>query len=94
VPSIPFRPLAAAALGTVLAVLPAGAQEAEAPLTIRVRPLGTEAYDQTIDPDAALAARAAFEARVTARANRAIASVCTGCLAPAGVIEDFLARAP
>ncbi|TGD98220.1 hypothetical protein EU555_16005 [Methylobacterium nonmethylotrophicum] len=30
----------------------------------------------------AAAAREAFEARITARANRAIASVCTGCLGP------------
>ncbi|MET7242642.1 hypothetical protein ABZT49_04685 [Methylobacterium sp. EM32] len=30
----------------------------------------------------AVAAREAFEARITARANRAIASVCTGCLGP------------
>lgn len=30
----------------------------------------------------AMAAREAFEARITARANRAIASVCSGCLGP------------
>ncbi|MBK3423574.1 hypothetical protein HPY25_16885, partial [Methylobacterium sp. IIF4SW-B5] len=36
-------------------------------------------------------AREAFEARITARANRAIASVCTGCLGP---VPPSVALAP
>ncbi|MBK3395423.1 serine/threonine protein kinase, partial [Methylobacterium sp. IF7SW-B2] len=39
----------------------------------------------------AAAAREAFEARITARANRAIASVCTGCLGP---VPPSVALAP
>ncbi|WP_245447380.1 hypothetical protein [Methylobacterium sp. 17Sr1-1] len=39
----------------------------------------------------AVAAREAFEARITARANRAIASVCTGCLGP---VPPSVALAP
>ncbi|MEH3145143.1 MAG: hypothetical protein PGN34_07290 [Methylobacterium frigidaeris] len=99
-PSTSSRGLAAALLAPLLvAAVPACGQEAEAPLTIRIRPLGTEEFDGALpDRDEAvarsLAARAAFEARATARANRAIASVCTGCLAPGPLIDQFFARAP
>ncbi|WP_407519377.1 hypothetical protein [Methylobacterium oryzisoli] len=66
---------------------PAAAQEAgmpvESPLVLRIQPRGTAlALDEDTEEAGrrAVAAREAFEARITARARRAIASVCTGCL--------------
>lgn len=72
--------------------------EAGAPLMLRIRPRdeapedgsGPDAAEAAREAEAlrlaasarAAAAREAFEARITARANRAIASVCTGCLGP------------
>jgi hypothetical protein len=69
-----------------------------APLLLRIRPRdeapedgsGLDAAEAAREAEAArqaavaraTAAREAFEARITARANRAIASVCTGCLGP------------
>lgn len=69
-----------------------------APLLLRIRPRdeapedgpGADAAEAAREAEAArqaavaraAAAREAFEARITARANRAIASVCTGCLGP------------
>jgi hypothetical protein len=69
-----------------------------APLLLRIRPRdeapedgsGVDAAEAARQAEASrlaavarvAAAREAFEARITARANRAIASVCTGCLGP------------
>jgi hypothetical protein len=74
------------------------AEPGSAPLLLRIRPRdetpedgsGVDAAASARDAEAvrqaalarAAAAREAFEARITARANRAIASVCTGCLGP------------
>ncbi|AWB23727.1 hypothetical protein DA075_24890 [Methylobacterium currus] len=78
-----------------------------APLLLRIRPRDEAPEDGSgIDAAAAareaevarqaalaraVAAREAFEARITARANRAIASVCTGCLGP---VPPSVALAP
>ncbi|TNC14304.1 hypothetical protein FF100_09025 [Methylobacterium terricola] len=78
-----------------------------APLLLRIRPRdeppedgpGTASADAAREAEAArlaaaaraAAAREAFEARITARANRAIASVCTGCLGP---VPPSVALAP
>ncbi|GJD49215.1 hypothetical protein OPKNFCMD_1945 [Methylobacterium crusticola] len=81
------------AAATILLLLaspaPARAQTADGPLRLRIHPNGASAtpgdgpaLDAAEIARAALAAREAFEARVTARARRAVASVCTGCLAP------------
>ncbi|WP_053078464.1 hypothetical protein [Methylobacterium tarhaniae] len=74
------------------------AEIGSAPLLLRIRPRdeapeegsGADAATAAREAEAsrqaslarAAAAREAFEARITARANRAIASVCTGCLGP------------
>lgn len=74
------------------------AEMGSAPLLLRIRPRdetpedgpGADAAGAAQEAEAArqaavaraAAAREAFEARITARANRAIASVCTGCLGP------------
>ncbi|WP_245442887.1 hypothetical protein [Methylobacterium terrae] len=74
------------------------AEMGSAPLLLRIRPRdeapedgsGGDAGEAAREAEAsrlaavarAAAAREAFEARITARANRAIASVCTGCLGP------------
>ena len=74
------------------------AQEAETPLVLRIQPRGAAlALDEDTAEEAArraVAAREAFEARVTARARRAIASVCTGCLASEAAVLDVLAVHP
>ncbi|MCF4128556.1 hypothetical protein [Methylobacterium sp. SyP6R] len=78
-----------------------------APLLLRIRPRdempedgpGADAAEAAREAEAsrqaavarAAAAREAFEARITARANRAIASVCTGCLGP---VPPSVALAP
>ena len=78
-----------------------------APLLLRIRPRdeapedgsGLDAAEAAREAEAArqaavaraTAAREAFEARITARANRAIASVCTGCLGP---VPPSLAMTP
>ncbi|MFE1600053.1 hypothetical protein [Methylobacterium sp. ID0610] len=76
-----------AVLAAPAAAPAARAQDADQPLMLRIVPRGTP----PVEPDGAddgeamrraIAAREAFEARITARARRAIASVCTGCLAP------------
>ncbi len=83
------------------------AEMGSAPLLLRIRPRdeapedgpGAEAAEAAREADAArqaavaraAAAREAFEARITARANRAIASVCTGCLGP---VPPSVALAP
>ncbi|MFH6781772.1 MULTISPECIES: hypothetical protein [Methylobacterium] len=77
---------------------PASVTATGAPLLLRIHPRdeapedgpGADAADAAREAEAArvaavaraAAAREAFEARITARANRAIASVCTGCLGP------------
>ncbi|MGX7706080.1 hypothetical protein [Methylobacterium sp. Gmos1] len=81
------------------------AESGGAPLLLRIRPRD-EAPEGGSGDDAAareaeaarevalaraVAAREAFEARITARANRAIASVCTGCLGP---VPPSVALAP
>ncbi|WP_053080443.1 hypothetical protein [Methylobacterium variabile] len=83
------------------------AEAAAGPLVLRIRPrdaapeegAGTDAAEAAREAEAtrlaalarATAAREAFEARITARANRAIASVCTGCLGP---VPPSLAMTP
>ncbi|MBZ6412519.1 MULTISPECIES: hypothetical protein [Methylobacterium] len=84
---------------------PAAVTEAGAPLLLRIRPRDEAPVDGSGEETAeaareaerqaavarAAAAREAFEARITARANRAIASVCTGCLGP---VPPSVALAP
>ncbi len=86
---------------------PAAVTEPGAPLLLRIRPRDEVPVDGSGDETAlaareaeaarlaaaarAAAAREAFEARITARANRAIASVCTGCLGP---VPPSVALAP
>jgi hypothetical protein len=86
----------AAALLLLALALPARAQEAGTPLVLRIHPRGAAVFDEAADPDEAIrravAAREAFEARITASAHRAIASVCTGCLAPEPVVTGALGR--
>ena len=83
------------------------AEIGSAPLLLRIRPRdeapedgpGADAAEAAWEAEAArqaavaraAAAREAFEARITARANRAIASVCTGCLGP---VPPSVALAP
>ncbi|KMO17674.1 hypothetical protein [Methylobacterium platani] len=83
------------------------AEAAGGPLLLRIRPRdeapedgpGADAAEAARAAEGArlaalaraAAAREAFEARITARANRAIASVCTGCLGP---VPRSLALAP
>ncbi|ACA18779.1 hypothetical protein M446_4438 [Methylobacterium sp. 4-46] len=89
------RRWAAALACAVLAVPAARAQEGEAPLFLRIRPQSEIGAGGSADAQAqAAAARAAFEARITARANRAIASVCTGCLVPDAVVAGVFATGP
>jgi hypothetical protein len=90
--------LADAASAQEAAPEPASVTGTGAPLLLRIRPRdeapedgpGVDAADSAREAESArlsamaraAAAREAFEARITARANRAIASVCTGCLGP------------
>ncbi|MGY2047104.1 hypothetical protein [Methylobacterium sp. JK268] len=97
---------AALALTGILAAWAAHGQEAGAPLVLRIRPQpepavvagpgaeGSGAEDAAEGLRRAEAARAAFEARVTARAQRAIASVCTGCLVPETVVASVFETPP
>ncbi|ACL59051.1 hypothetical protein [Methylobacterium nodulans] len=97
---LPFRSAGPALLLGLACGLASGAaaaaQDAERPLLLRIHPRGESSILSDGDDEAetvrrAIAAREAFEARITARARRAIASVCTGCLAPEAPVTGSIA---
>lgn len=80
-----------ATLAPAIGVATAGMAQAQEPLFLRIRPAGESLTGlggaATSDDAIARAARARSEAvwqRAEARSRIAIASVCTGCLAPLG----------